>query len=197
MNRTDLIIFSNIFFGILSIVIAVFVSIYIFKRIKQSQGFYIAIIFVVLFLIIYGSIGGNSIDYYTLDSRIDDKIDNYFKANKENHPKTFILFETKKVSIFHSVVIKRELYFDENNVLQIYDSHVSLNGFTADFEWKEKPAHSLVNKVGNSFVFKDILTNFSKILVFHLSTYNTQSESKIPVKVIEETKKNEIGYFND
>lgn len=197
MNRIDLIILSNLIIAILSFAASILISIYIFKKIKQSQGFYIAIIFVLLFLIMYGSIGGNSLDDYTLDSKIDDKIDNYFKANKENHPKTFIFIESKKVAIFHSLLIKRELYFDENKVLQIYDTHVSLNGFTADFKWKEKPEHSSVQKVGKYYVFNDLLTNYSKILIFYISTFNTQNNSKIPIRDIENAQKNNVGYFND
>lgn len=193
MNRIDLIIFSNIILAILWIAISVLVSIYIFKKNKKDKGFYIAIIFVLLFLIIRG----NSLDEYTLGSRIDDKIDNYFKRNQENHPKTFKIFETKKVSIFHNIVIERDLYFDENNELKIYDTHVSLNGFTTDFKWKEKPVYSSVHKEGNYYNFSDILTNYSKVLIFHISTFNTQNKSKIPIRVIENAQKNNFGYFND
>lgn len=196
MNRTDIIIFSNIILAILSIAISVFVSIYIFRKVKESQGFYIAIIYVLLFLIIFGSFGGNSLDDYILDSRIDDKIDNYYKTNKENHPKTFKLFETKKVSIFHNVVIERDLYFDENNELKIYDTHVVLNGITADFKWKEKPEYSSVQKEDKYFVFNDLLTNYSKYLVFYISTFNTQNNSRVPIKVIENAKKNNVGYYS-
>jgi len=121
MNRIDLIILSNLIIAILSFAASILISIYIFKKIKQSQGFYIAIIFVLLFLIIYGCIGGNSLDDYTLDSKIDDKIDNYFKANKENHPKTFIFIESKKrFKFFHSLLIKsRVIFLIENKVLKI------------------------------------------------------------------------------
>ncbi len=62
---------------------------------------------------------------------------------------------------------------------------------------ERKTKHSSVQKVGKYYVFNDLLTNFSKILIFYISTFNTQNNSKIPLKDIENAQKNNVGYFND